>query len=412
MALRGLAVMAPLLALTACGTHQSVAPVVYGSDPNSTARIYNSPEAAARVAAAQRQPARTQAAERPRAAPTAAIEPVRLQPVSAIYLSDEQPEPTYVAARDEPAKPARRQTVTVARGDTVYALGRRFDVSPQEIIRANRLRAPYHLSIGQEIRVPGAAKMAAAPSSSALSSARPERDAPEPRYRVKQGDTLYSISRATGAEVDAIASANRLRKPYLISPGQELFVPGARTEAQTQVANREQREKLREPMRVAMAPEPLEPETMAQAPAPQISELAKKASYTSPVSASDALFAWPVRGAIVANYGVGELGRRNDGINIAAPAGTPVRAAADGEVVYRGSELDGFGNLLLIKHSDGFVTAYAHNGSMIVKKGDVVRKGQVIAKVGQTGAVTTPQLHFEIRQKLKSVDPTALLEKK
>ena len=93
----------------------------------------------------------------------------------------------------------------------------------------------------------------------------------------------------------------------------------------------------------------------------------------------------------------------------AAPAGTPVRAAADGDVVYSGSELDGFGNLLLIKHTDGFVTAYAHNDTMLVKKGDKVRQGQVIAKVGQSGAVSSPQLHFEIRQNLKSVDPVALL---
>ena len=96
-------------------------------------------------------------------------------------------------------------------------------------------------------------------------------------------------------------------------------------------------------------------------------------------------------------------------MNIAAPAGTAVRAAADGQVVYRGSELEGFGNLLLVKHDDGFVTAYAHNDSMLVKKGDQVRKGQVIAKVGQTGSVTTPQLHFEIRQESQPVNPVALL---
>ena len=88
-----------------------------------------------------------------------------------------------------------------------------------------------------------------------------------------------------------------------------------------------------------------------------------------------------------------------------------MRAAADGQVVYRGSELEGFGNLLLLKHQDGFVTAYAHNDAMLVKKGDQVRKGQVIAKVGATGAVTTPQLHFEIRQESQAVDPVALLGK-
>ncbi|MEX0645808.1 MAG: M23 family metallopeptidase, partial [Parvularculaceae bacterium] len=113
---------------------------------------------------------------------------------------------------------------------------------------------------------------------------------------------------------------------------------------------------------------------------------------------------------IIGQYGAGLMGRRNDGVNIAAPVGTPVRASADGEVVYRGSDLDGYGNLLLIKHGDGFVTAYAHNDAMLVKKGDLVRQGQVIAKVGQTGAATVPQLHFEIRQDLKSVDPLGFLQ--
>ena len=121
------------------------------------------------------------------------------------------------------------------------------------------------------------------------------------------------------------------------------------------------------------------------------------------------MFEWPLRGAVVSGFGMGELGRRNDGINIAAPAGSAVRAAAPGEVVYRGSELDGFGNLLLIKHEGGYVSAYAHNDAMLVRKGDRVRQGQVIAKVGQTGDVTSPQLHFEIRRELKAVDPTSLL---
>ena len=138
--------------------------------------------------------------------------------------------------------------------------------------------------------------------------------------------------------------------------------------------------------------------------------MARSASYSQQEPAkSSSLFEWPVKGAIIASYGSGDVGRRNDGVNIAAPAGTPVRAAADGEVVYRGSELDGFGNLLLIKHADGFVTAYAHNDAMLVKKGDNVRQGQMIAKVGDSGAVTSPQLHFEVRQNLKSIDPVALL---
>ena len=140
-----------------------------------------------------------------------------------------------------------------------------------------------------------------------------------------------------------------------------------------------------------------------------IETLTRNASFNTPGTRSPTQFQWPVKGSVIANYGTGGIGRRNDGINISAPQGTPVRAAAAGEVVYRGSELDGYGNLLLIKHDGGFVTAYAHNDVMLVRKGQKVKVDQIIAKVGKTGAVNEPQLHFEIRQNLKSINPVPLL---
>ena len=395
--LRSLAAVFCLLALGACGSHRSVAPVVYGTEPTSTARVYNSPEEAA---AATRPAPRREAAYTPpaRSAPTANIEPVSLQPVSTIYLSDEER-----SAKQAAYTPSRRTassvgTVTVQKGDTVYGLSRRYGVSVQEIVSANRLRSPYTLSIGQSLKVPDAGQQTTAVETRLRQRGRDQKDA---RHIVAKGDTLYSISRETGVPVKTLASANRLRAPYILSPGQQLKTPGAKPKASARVATLKEQPK-RTPQKLA-----------ENKPAKQVdvATLTRKASYTPPIDAS-ATFGWPVRGNIIAEYGVGELGRRNDGINIAAPAGTPVRAAADGEVVYRGSGLDGFGNLLLVKHTDGFVSAYAHNDAMIVKKGDVVRKGQVIAKVGQTGSVTTPQLHFEIRQKLKSVDPLAFLDTK
>lgn len=385
MSMRAVLVAVSSITLVACGSHQSVAPVVYGTQPTSQSRIYNSPEESRVARAVTPAPQYTP----PRAAPAADVEPVRLQPVSAIYLSDEERERATKANYTPPSRAASAgKFVAVRNGDTVYALSRRHDVTPQEIIAENNLRAPYHLSVGQRIKIPGTEL--AAPTRKVV--------ARDTMVSVSQGDTLYAISRRTGVSVDVLAQANGLRPPYTLSPGQKLLAPGASVAPPTRTA-----QKLEQPAR--------QPQRVAKAePARAIPEIAKQVSYTPPVASSDALFSWPVRGAIVGEYGIGELGRRNDGINIAAPAGTPVRAAADGEVVYRGSELDGFGNLLLLKHTDGFVTAYAHNDAMLVKKGDVVRKGQVIAKVGQTGAVTTPQLHFEIRQQLKSVDPLALLD--
>jgi len=117
-----------------------------------------------------------------------------------------------------------------------------------------------------------------------------------------------------------------------------------------------------------------------------------------------------VRGRVVSNFGAKDKGLHNDGINIMAPKGTPVRAVENGVVAYAGNELRGFGNLLLVKHSGGWITAYAHNDTLLVKRGDKVGKGQVISKVGSSGSVTIPQLHFELRRGKKLYDPRKYLK--
>jgi len=116
-----------------------------------------------------------------------------------------------------------------------------------------------------------------------------------------------------------------------------------------------------------------------------------------------------VRGRVVTAYGVKTNGKANDGINVAVPEGTPVKAAEDGVVAYSGNELKGYGNLILVRHSNGYVTAYAHASELMVKRGDTIKRGQVIAKSGQTGEVGSPQLHFEIRKGSASVDPLQFL---
>jgi murein DD-endopeptidase MepM/ murein hydrolase activator NlpD len=124
---------------------------------------------------------------------------------------------------------------------------------------------------------------------------------------------------------------------------------------------------------------------------------------------SAAEFEWPVEGAVLSSFGKSDDGTRNDGINIAAELGTPIHAAAGGTVTYVGNEVRGYGNLILIRHDDGFITAYAHAQSIIVSRGDRVDRGDVIGYSGDTGDVATPQLHFEIRQGVKPVDPRPLL---
>ena len=389
-------------ALAGCGSHNH-APVYYGTAPAAPpARIYNAPGQYQPAQTAYNSPATNYAQPTYRAGITPAVAsngPAPLTPVTETYRegrSNYQTQPVYYAQAEAPIINDPVQNLpgqdwpgqlTVLPGDTVYAISRRTGASPQSIIALNSLRAPYTLSVGQTVRVPS---NAVPPSHVAISQpAAPIQTVAAPResaHLVRPGDTLYSISRATGVGVAEIAQANNLRAPYSISIGQELRLPGGTTPTTMQ------REAAAAPKMTG-----------------DVADIARTISYEAPAPKKSGLFDWPVQGAIIGSYGLSTAGKRNDGVNIAAPVGTPVRAAGDGEVVYRGSELDGYGNLILIKHEDGFVTAYAHNDAMLVKKGDRVRQGQVIAKVGQTGSASEPQLHFEIRQNLKAVDPVALL---
>jgi murein DD-endopeptidase MepM/ murein hydrolase activator NlpD len=306
-------------------------------------------------------------------------------------LSYEEPAPVEVAAR----APTRASTrVTVQAGDTVYGIARRFGVSPSELIATNRLAAPYTLSLGQNLLVPqeGLARPAAIPAAvarptPAVAPATPApsglgpierveaREMTDGGYTVRPGDTLFGLARQFGVPVASLAEANNLQAPYTLSLGQRIAIPAAAPAT---------------PIEARPAVDPF-----AEA-GPQLVSTGGR-------------FAWPLRGVVIKGYGPDISGERNDGINIAAPMGTPIRAAADGEVVYKGDELEGYGNLVLVRHEDGWVSAYAHTDAIMVRKGEEVRQGQVIAKVGQSGSVGAPQLHFELRRDLKPQDPIAAL---
>lgn len=381
-------------ALAGCGTHNH-AQIVYGTDPHaSQSRVYNAPGQYAPAQTAYNAHPTTYSQPTYRAGVSPAVAssgPAPLTPVTEVYREDRasySSRPIYIAQAAAPIVNDPVETlpgqVTVLPGDTVYAISRRTGASPQSIIALNSLREPYTLSVGQTIRVPA---NAVPPSHASFPQPAPIRTVSAPidgAHVVRPGDTLFAISRSTGVGVAELARANNLRAPYALNVGQTLRIPGASST-------------------------PLQRDAAAPQPDVDVADIARTVSYETPPPRKASLFDWPVQGAIIGSYGLSSSGKRNDGVNIAAPIGTPVRAAADGEVVYRGSELEGYGNLLLIKHEDGFVTAYAHNDAMLVKKGDRVRQGQVIAKVGQTGSASEPQLHFEVRQNLKAVDPVALL---
>lgn len=230
---------------------------------------------------------------------------------------------------------------------------------------------------------------------------------PSSRWIVVQpGDTLSSIASRYGTSSGAIARANRLYSADRIYPGQRLIVPSGGSGGSY--------------AEVRPSPKPAPVSSgggytggpyypVSPSPKPSPGYGGSGSGNGDSGSAELASFAWPVRGRVISGFGSRANGQRNDGINIAADAGAPVRAAADGTVTYAGSELKGYGNLVLIRHPQGYVTAYAHNSRLAVEKGDKVRRGDVIAYVGATGGVDSPQLHFEIRKGVKPVDPKRYL---
>ncbi|WP_420561753.1 peptidoglycan DD-metalloendopeptidase family protein [Tepidicaulis sp.] len=205
---------------------------------------------------------------------------------------------------------------------------------------------------------------------------------------VKRGETVYRISKMHGMQVSELASLNGLDSSYNIEVGQKLRLKGT-------------------PVQVAAAypqARPGQTGTVSPgAPRPYV-----KPPLPAPPPPAGG-FIWPAEGRVLSSFGSKEGGLHNDGINIAVPEGTPVRAAQSGVVAYVGNELKGYGNLVLVRHADGWMTAYAHNGKILAKRGDKVVKGQTIALSGQSGSVSTPQIHFEVRKGTKPVDPKRIV---
>ena len=266
----------------------------------------------------------------------------------------------------------RPAIVRVKKGDTLYSIAKHHDVPIREVIEINNFNPPYVLKAGQVVKLPKA------------------------KYHiVKKGDTVFNIARRYNVERSTLSRTNNLSAPYTLKIGQKLLIPGSI------VTN--------------TAVTPIERESSSGITPAKTTKIYRTTYQKDYISAKASKkrknkFAWPVKGNVISNYGPIAKGRNNDGINIKAPRGTPVKAADDGIVAYAGNELKGFGNLILIKHYDGWVTAYAHTESMNVKKGQKVLKGTTIAKVGTSGGVSAPQLHFETRAGKKAYNPKAYLK--
>ncbi|HET6160530.1 MAG TPA: peptidoglycan DD-metalloendopeptidase family protein [Dongiaceae bacterium] len=345
------------------------------------------------------------------------------------------PAPDPAVPAGQPFGEVRDGQYVVAPGDTVAIVAERTNTPIRTLIDLNRLTPPYALKAGQLLNL-----------------------APRGSYVVQKGDTVSAIAARQGVSISALIQLNNLRAPYTLQIGQALVLPTS-VDAPSTVASAPQAVAISTgqqpkpyvpqgssavttqagspastpqpgggitsnglpPLQgTTVAPAPVQTPTPAPTPigpAPEQQAQIQPPPPAEPAPSGDPLpvlkpgsaLIWPVDGKVISKFGPAKDNLRNDGINIAAPVGAPVKASANGVVAYAGNELRGFGNMVLLRHADGWVTAYAHNSSLLVKKGDKVRQGQTIARVGSSGNVDSPQLHFELRKGTKAVDPLKVL---
>lgn len=247
----------------------------------------------------------------------------------------------------------------VKKGDNLFSISRKFNISIQELIKANKIREPYKIYPNQSIFIP-------------LNKT----------HKVGKGETLYSISRYYETTVFTLAKYNNIRNVNNIKIGKELIIP-------------KRSEKLKKKKKKWDS-------SFKQNKLNKNNDKKQREILNSG-------FIWPVKGKVLSKYGKSKDGFYNDGINIDSKKGTKVISSQAGKVIYCGNEIPGYGNLILIKHSKNWITAYAHLNEVFTEKGKKVFKGQMIGSVGNTGNVRSPQLHFEIRKGKESVNPLKLL---
>jgi murein DD-endopeptidase MepM/ murein hydrolase activator NlpD len=327
---------------------------------------------------------------------------------------------------------ARGETIQVQDGDTLYSIAKRYGVSLTALIETNGLAHGSAIKPGQHLVLPTGAASARAVAEPAPAGRAPLARGPnaplaaaapvptagwEARHTLKPGESLYGIARQHGVTLAELQRVNGISEPTRVRAGTVLSVPGPSVPGSVPAADlAPSHAQAGAPPASAGQPRILNtPAAPNQPAARKTAALAEPSNDATEVAAepttASSRFRWPARGRLIASFGKRPDGTHNDGINIAVPQGTEIHAAESGRVAYAGDELKGYGNLVLIRHSNGWVSAYAHADQILVKRDDVVRRGQVIAKAGKTGTVDQPQLHFELRQGAKPVDPLAHLEK-
>ncbi len=352
----------------------------------------------------------------------AAIQTAPLPPPN---VSAPQTRPAVVGAAGSAAAAKRGwnweggTAITVQKGDTIDGLVTRYGVPASAIAEANNIPNGAALKPGQRLVIPkyevtGSTTPRAAsnaPHTPAPTIGAPATSGSQHVHVVAPGETLMALSRKYHKPLGAIAKANNIEPYTMVKVGDRIAIPGVAPQAAA---------KPPAPASLTQAPTPapkVASVPAAPAVAPSAAMVTPAARDPEPpkakadVTAAMPSFRWPVNGRVITAFGPKPSGQQNDGINVSVPEGTPIKAAEDGVVAYAGNELKTYGNLVLVRHSNGYVTAYAHASEIMVKRDDPVKRGQIIAKAGQTGSVAAPQLHFEIRKGSTPVDPAPFLAK-
>lgn len=401
--LRGVALACVALTLSACGGLQWPPPPQQSATaprPNvASAPVQSS---ATRNITVQDGETLYDVAKRTGSSPRAIIDANNLQP------------PYRVNKGQSLILPAARSH-TVVRGDTLYGVSRQYGIDSFELARLNNLQPPYNIRVNQQLVLPGGDTRPGVEVVDRTNGSMPT-IAPVPRSTVQveeskpiAGGISSSALPPPSSSVSASSSPSAVKEipapvvPPSVQTGPQslpTYIPSAEVRAPVSASAPAAPEVAHVP-----ATTPIERPTAATAEPEQ--EKAQLASLprSNAKPRAGGKFIWPTEGKLLSEYGSKGDGLHNDGINIAAPKGAPVFAAAPGVVAYAGNEIRGFGNLLLIQHADGWMTAYAHNDKLLVKRGDKVTQGQQISAVGASGNVASPQLHFEIRRGKRAVDP-------
>ena len=277
----------------------------------------------------------------------------------------------YRDARGSTAKEAvKNNQIEVGASDTIFSISKKYQVPLRDLITQNNLTPPYSLKVGSRLTIPVTNY-----------------------HEVKAGETLYAISRAYNMKIDQLIEINDLKQPYGVKVGDRIKISKSEKVA-TETKEQQASYNLKNAAKAAEKSEEKKPEVGV------VDKILDKFNK----------FSWPVRGAVVSRFGPKSGGLYNDGIGIKAKEGTEVKASEDGVVAYVGNELKGYGNLVIVKHSGGWITAYAHLAKATATRGQKVSKGQKIGTVGSTGNVTTPQLYFGLRKGRDAVNPENYLK--